>query len=308
MNERLGRVLRLIRGHFTLMRPVQLLWFDIFIGFSSYVVLADRLPKAHFLLFILTSLLADAGACTINDYGDVRSDSISTEGSRKFRPLCTGLVNKKAAKVQAFVFFGLSLALAFALDIYLFLFALALVILSHQYSLGPLKMNGRPFVSQLFWVLFAVLYYGAISAYLVRYEGIPKENILNGLYFLAVLVLFLGIAETLAKDMRDLENDGASGKRTTSVFIGNRYAAAASLVFSMAGISLWAYPYFFISDTFVLIRGLILFIFVSWTLVSIFLCVSLYRKYTKSRARELHVSYLLTLTSILAITFVAGVA
>lgn len=308
MNERLGRVLRLIRGHFTLTRPVQLIWFDLFIGFSSYTVLTNDFPNAHFLLFILTSLLADAGACTINDYGDVRSDSISTEGSRNLRPLCTGLVDKKVAKVQAFVFFGLSLVLAFTLDIYLFLFALALVILSHQYSLGPLKMNGRPFISQLFWVLFAVLYYGAISAYLVRYEGIPKENIINGLYFLAVLVLFLGIAETLAKDMRDLENDGASGKRTTSVFIGNRYAAIASFVFSMAGISLWAYPYFFIHDTHIILRGLMLIIFVSWTAVCLYLCISIFRKYTKSRARELHISYLLTLTSILAMTFMAGVA
>lgn len=308
MDQRLGRALRLIRGHFMLMRPVQLLWFDIFIGLSAFTVLTKEMPGAHFLLFILTSLFADAAACTINDYGDVNSDSISTEGSRKLRPLCTGLVDKRAAKVQAYVLFGLSLVLAFTLDIYLFFFALALVLLSHQYSMRPLKMNGRPFISQLFWVMFAVLYYGAISSYLMRYEGISWTDVMNGLYFLAVLVLFMGIAETLAKDLRDLENDGASGKRTTSVHVGNRVASAASFVFSMVGISLWAYPFLFVHDTHLVLKGLMFLVYLSWTAASLFLCISLYKGYTKSRARELHVSYLLTLTSILAITFVAGVS
>jgi 1,4-dihydroxy-2-naphthoate octaprenyltransferase len=118
----------------------------------------------------------------------------------------------------------------------------------------------------------------------------------------------MGIAETLAKDLRDLENDGASGKRTTSVHVGNRVASAASFVFSMVGISLWAYPFLFVHDTHLVLKGLMFLVYLSWTAASLFLCISLYKGYTKSRARELHVSYLLTLTSILAITFVAGVS
>lgn len=300
-------LLERITGHFRLMRPIQLIWFDIFIGFASYAVLTQHLPRVHFLLFILTSLLTDAGACTLNDIGDIASDRISTESSRKDRPLCKGTVSMRSAKIQAYSLFALGLLLALMLDIYVFIFTLSLVLLAHQYSLPPLKMNGRPFVSQLFWVLFAILYYLTISAYLVRYESIPYENILNGLYFLAVMVLFVGIAETLAKDLRDLENDRDSGKITTSVLLGNRAASAASFVFSVIGISLWAYSYFFIHETQFVVQAAVLLLVLTWEAICLYLCISIFRRYTKASARKLHIGYLLTLTAVLALTFIAGV-
>src|SRR5512137_1723407 len=94
-----------IRAHLTLMRPVQLVWFDIFIGLAAFSVLTHHFPGPHFLLFILCSLLTDAGACTLNDIGDIRSDKISIEWSRKGRPLCRGTASMKAAKVQSIVLF-----------------------------------------------------------------------------------------------------------------------------------------------------------------------------------------------------------
>jgi 4-hydroxybenzoate polyprenyltransferase len=300
-------VLGRIRAHFTLMRPVQLVWFDIFIGLAAFAVLTQQLPEPHFLLFILCSLFTDAGACTLNDIGDIRSDRISIEWSRKGRPLCRGTASMKAARAQAVIFFALGLMLAIYLDIYLFLFALGLVIMSHQYSMGPLKMNGKPYVSQLFWVIFAFLYYGAVSAYVMHYNDVTWQGIIDGLPFLAVLVIFVGIAETLAKDLRDLDNDRDSGKITTPVRIGARIAAPASFVFSVIGISLWAVPHFIGGRTPIYFQVPIGILFVAWNAICLYLCYAIYKRYSKESSRALHKGYLLTLTGILALTFVASV-
>lgn len=300
--------LNAVKGHFMLMRPVQLIWLDVFLGFATYAVIVQQVPTWHFLLLILCSLLSDAGACTLNDIGDVTSDRLSTESSRKDRPMVTGTVGKRAAMVQAILLYSAGLLLALYLGGYVFIFALALVIISHQYSMGPLKMNGRPIISQLFWVGFALLYYSAASAYMIKYESVPWENILNGLYFLAVMVLFVGLAETLAKDLRDLDNDRDSGKKTTSVFIGPAKAAAVSFGLSTVGISLWAYPYFNVYDTPWHLRIPILVVVLSWIGISLFLCGSIFKEYTKSRARQLHIGYLLTLTAILTLTYLGGVS
>lgn len=275
-------------------------------GFASFAVIARHHPDLHFLLFILCSLLADAGACTLNDVGDIDSDRLSTESSRKGRPLVIGTVTRKAALIQGFILFGLGLGLALYLGPFIFLFALSLVVISHQYSMKPLKMNGRPFISQLFWVGFAVIYYGAVSAYLIKYQDAPMGNVIDGLYFLAVMVLFLAIAETLAKDLRDLDNDRDSGKLTTTVRIGPKVSAISSFLLSTLGISLWAIPFFTIYDHTLTLRLSVLVLVIGWTLISLILCGSISKKYTKRRARQLHLGYLITLSFILLVTYIGG--
>lgn len=296
-----------LKGHLILTRPQQLLWLDVFASLGFYAIIAQHAPRAHFSLFILCAIIADAGACTLNDLGDHDSDCLSKEASRMKRPLCTGVVSKKAARNQAIILYSIGLALALYLDIYIFIAAALLILLSYQYSTTPLKMNGRPIISQLFWVGFALLYYLAIAAYLIRYEGIPMGNIYNGLYFLMALILFMAIAETLAKDLRDLENDRASGKNTTPVHFGHRPAAVVSPVFSMAGMVFWAIPYFTVYDTIFVLQMLIIALVITWNILCIRLCGSIYKKYSKSKARKLHIGFILTFTIILTLSFVAGV-
>lgn len=301
-------VLQRIWGHFLLIRPIQLIWLDIFVGLAAFAIVVRDYPSLHFILFILCSFLADAGACTLNDIGDVDSDRISTESSRSKRPMCTGAVGKKAAWIQTIVLYSAGLALALYLDIYVFIFALALVIISVQYSMRPLKMDGRPIVSTLFWVTFAILYFCAACAYFIRYENVPMENIYDALYFLAVMVLFLTIGETLAKDLRDIDNDRDAGKRTTTVFLGVKRSAIGSFIFSTVGLSLWVFPHFFIYNTPLFLQIMIAGVWLMWTGTSLFLCISLFKGYSKERARELHLGFLLTLTCVLALTFFSGVS
>lgn len=296
-----------LKGHFLLTRPIQLVWLDIFASLAFYAVLAQHSPNAHFIIFIICAMITDAGACTFNDLGDLGSDKLSAEPSRKLRPLSTGVVSKKTARNQGIVLYAIGLAIAFYLDLYVFIAALLLVLMSHQYAMKPLKMDGRPIISQLFWVAFGFLYFFAVAAYLVRYDNLAIENIYNGLYFLLTMILFAGVAETLAKDLRDLENDRLGGKITTPAYYGHRPAAVGSFVFSIVGTIFWAIPYFTVFETPLIFMILIVVVVVLWNVLCFKLCWSIYKKYTKARARELHLGFILTLTCILALTFFVGV-
>jgi 4-hydroxybenzoate polyprenyltransferase len=281
---------------------------DIVTAPAVFVVFTHQWPSAHFLLFMLCSVLADAGACTINDVGDYDSDRRSTETNRSKRPLPAGLTTQRAAVIQAVVLYSLAIIVAMYLGFFVFLFAFLLIVLSTQYSLPPLKLDGRPIVNHFFWVGFGILYFCAVGAYVVKYADVAWGDMYYAVYFLGVLVLFAAGAEILAKDLRDLENDTLAGKITTPVYIGPKKAAVAAFVFSLSGMIIWAIPYFAVYDVPVFIRAMILFVIVFWNGICFFLCRSLYREYTKARARELHLGFILTLICILALSFYAGLS
>ncbi|UCH89878.1 MAG: UbiA family prenyltransferase [Thermoplasmata archaeon] len=294
-------------GHFILTRPQQLIWLDVFASIGFFAIIAQHAPRAHFIIFILCAVIADAGACTLNDLGDLESDRLSKEPSRGKRPLVTGVVSKSTARNQALILYAIGLAIAFYLDLYIFIFALMLILLSYQYSMGPLKMDGRPIISQLFWVGFGFIYYAAICAYLIRYENVAMTNIYNGLYFMMALILFMAVAETLAKDLRDLENDRAGGKITTPAYYGHKPAAVGAVVFSVFGLVFWAIPYFTVYDIIIFLQVLVIAIVIVWNVICFELCRSIFKKYTKDKARKLHKGFILTFTLILTLSFIVGV-
>jgi 4-hydroxybenzoate polyprenyltransferase len=254
-----------------------------------------------------TAIIADAGACTLNDLGDLESDRLSTEGSRSLRPLPTGIITKKAARNQGITLFIIGLAIAFYLDLYVFLFTLILVIISYQYSMNPLKLDARPVVSQLFWVSFGFLYYFAVAAYIRRYDGLAMENFYNGLYFLVAVLLFIAVGETLAKDLRDLDNDRVGGKNTTPVTFGHKRAVVASFIFSFIGLFFWGVPFFTVLEPPLFFQILVLFVIIFWNVICFALVRSIYIEYKKERARELHLGFILTFTIVLSITYFTAI-
>lgn len=296
-----------LKGHFLLTRPAQLIWLDIFVSLAIYAVIAQHVPTWHYLLFMACAIVADAGASTLNDLGDLKSDSLSTEGSRSLRPLPIGIVTKEAARNQGIILFIIGLAIALYLDFYVFLFALILVIISYQYSMNPLKLDARPIVSQLFWISFGFLYYFAVAAYIRKYDDLSMENLYNGLYFLIAILLFIAVGETLAKDLRDLENDRKGGKNTTPVIYGPKRAVAVSFLFSFTGLLFWVIPFFTVLDTPLFFQILVLLIIVFWNITCFILARAIFIEYSKERARELHLGFILIFTSVLTITYFTAV-
>ena len=121
------------------------------------------------------------------------------------------------------------------------------------------------------------------------------------------MILFMAIAHTLAKDLRDLENDRAGGKMTTPVYFGPKSAAVVSFIFSVTGLIFWATPYFTIYKTDFILKAIIILVVVLWNVTCFLLCKSIYRNYTKGKARKLHKGFILTFTIVLSISFLAGV-
>lgn len=167
---------------------------------------------------VLSFLLADAGLTTLNDILDVSTDRASVERQRHLRPLAAGSVSIGAAYVQVVLLETCALIAALAVSpIFLALLGMG-VIYGVGYSVRPVYVGGRPIASQAFWLLvWSAMYLGV-------YIGVGGD-FAAGLPYVAATVLFMGVGETLAKDLRDIDNDSLTGKRTTPVAIGVESAA-----------------------------------------------------------------------------------
>ncbi len=279
-------------GHIRLARPAQLIWLDLCLSLCIFVGIVGEMPPAFYLWFIATAVLIDAGACTLNDIGDLESDSKSTEGNRYERPLVRGSVTRRAAWVQGFVLFAGGVALAALLSPWVLLFALLLVGLSYQYSFPPMRMDAKPYVQQLFWFTFGILYFLAVYSFVIEYSQPMEDFWIAAVCMIVGVQVFAALGETLAKDLRDLDNDRAGGKYTTSVHLGPRRTARYAFYMSCAGLSIWIFAIIVLYGNWGLAALVMTIISVLWTIVCFKLVSELTDHYSKASARKLHLGFI----------------
>jgi 4-hydroxybenzoate polyprenyltransferase len=216
-----------ISGLVRLLRPYSITWTA-----SSVVVMVILLTGGRFstmdLVGCLFAMSAIGGAArTLNDVADRATDELSTEADRRGRPLVTGVVSARMALAQVVLLGGAGIAVAFAVDlgfgIFMGLGAMGLVL----YSAGPAPVAGLP-LSQGFWIAFWTTVY--LSLYLALDGDVGR-----GVPYLISTCLFMGIGETIAKDLRDLENDAQGGRRTTPLLLGPRRSVYACFLAYAAG-------------------------------------------------------------------------
>jgi len=205
-----------------LMRPYSMLWFVVVPAVTMALWLRGPAVSPQALTsLVLSFVLADAGLTTLNDILDVSTDRASVESQRHLRPLAVGSVSIKAAYVQVVLLEACALIAALIVSpIFLALLGMG-VIYGVCYSARPVYAGGRPLVSQAFWLLVW------FAMYLGVYIGVGGDFV-AGLPYVVATVLFMGVGETLAKDLRDIDNDSLTGKRTTPVVLGVETAAWAS--------------------------------------------------------------------------------
>jgi 4-hydroxybenzoate polyprenyltransferase len=212
-----------------LARPYSLLWFvAVPVVTISLWLRGPAIPLQTLTLLLLSFGLADAGLTTLNDISDRSTDRASVESQRHMRPLATGSVSVRGAYVQVVLLETCALIAALAVSpIFLALVGLG-VLYGVGYSVRPVYAEGRPVVSQAFWIaVWPAMYIGV-------YIGVGGDFV-AGLPYLAATVLFMGVGETLAKDLRDIDNDSLTGKRTTPVAVGVETASAVSAVALVLG-------------------------------------------------------------------------
>lgn len=205
-----------------LMRPYSMLWFvSVPVVTMACWLRGAAVPLQSLVPLLLSFLLADAGLTTLNDIIDVGTDRASVESQRYLRPLAAGSVSIRAAYVQVVLLELCALIAALVVSpVFLALVGMG-VLYGIGYSVRPIYAGGRPLVSQAFWLLVW------FAMYIGVYIGVGGDFI-AGLPYVVATVLFMGIGETLAKDLRDIANDSLTGKRTTPVAVGVETATRAS--------------------------------------------------------------------------------
>ncbi|UCE38460.1 MAG: UbiA family prenyltransferase [Thermoplasmata archaeon] len=283
-----------IIGHIKLTRPPAVIWLDFIPAVTFFVVITHHLPSYFYLLFILGIMCFDMTSSTVNDIADFESDRRSIEPNRKHRPIVMGVISKKAASYRTISLFVVGCIIFVYLSFYssplIFLFALLLGLLGLQYSLPPLEMGARPMLSTIFWPFLWIIYYLALISY------IGLEKVESGLLFLGSVILFMGLAEPLAKDIRDVDNDKRGGKITTVVRFGVPRSAIASFTLSIMGSLMWIYSLYVISTNNYYILLILLMVFVLWNGYCLALTRRLISSYQKKDGRSMHLGYILTFT------------
>lgn len=292
VDPRRGTVAGRLIGHLRLARPAQLIWLDVCLSLCIFVAITGHLPHAHYLWFVLTAVLIDAGACTLNDIGDLESDRLSTEGNRSERPLVIGSISRRAAWAQGIALFAIGAALAAWISPWVLLCALLLVGLSHQYSFPPLRMDARPYVQQVFWFTFGILYFLAVYSYVTRYDVTMAGFWTSAVAMIVGVQVFAALGETLAKDLRDLDNDRRAGKYTTSVHLGPVRTARYAFYLSCAGQFIWIYAIIVLYGNWGVVALIMGVIAVVWTIVCYLLVREIVDHYTKASARKLHLGFI----------------
>lgn len=206
-------------GLVRLMRPYSVLWCASSFATMAVLLRGGEVPVARLTGCLVAMSALGAAMRTLNDIADRDNDRLSTEADRTGRPLVTGTVPIRWAALQTALLASGGVALGFVVAPGLGAVLSFGVVVLVLYSAGPAPVARLP-MNQVYWIGFWVTVYAGVW---LSVGG----SFADGLAYLAACSVFMGIGETLAKDLRDLDNDEQAGRLTTPIWIGWRRAAVA---------------------------------------------------------------------------------
>lgn len=295
-----GRLWARLAAAVRMARPYSLLWFVTAPTVTMALLVGDgRLAAGRVALLVAAFACTDAGLTSWNDLCDRETDRLSTESQRNARPLVAGVISPRWARWQVLVLEACGVAAAFALSGWFGLLLGGGVLFGLGYSARPTYMGGRPLVSQGFWiVLWPAMYGGVVLA-------LGEGSTAAGWLYVAGAVAFMGVGETLAKDLRDLENDTSAGKRTTPVAFGVDRSAVPSLVMFAVGSGWWLAAAAVAEPATAALPAALAVVLALWVGRAAVLVRGLLGQYTKAHARDLHVGAIRVFLTI-NLLFLAG--
>lgn len=271
-----------------IIRLKTLLWFTVStcLGFSAIIL--QNIPEADFIYLITTIALVNIGAILINDIGDIKIDQASVEQSKQNRPITSGRISIKTGWVLIFILFILSIIVSLFHSISVTMFAVVVMIFSFTYSLPPFRFCGKPIWSILFWVLLmASCYLLMVKALTGNFNVVSTTHSIS-LVFILAIISFMGIAEIIAKDLRDYENDALGGRNTFVNYIGIRKATYVMIFTAWLGYCLWVLSLFLsnkMGNTFAIICTFLGFI---WCIYVTLTSEIIAKKFKQETAKNLH--------------------
>jgi geranylgeranylglycerol-phosphate geranylgeranyltransferase len=214
------------RGYIQLTRPVNLVIAFLSIFMGGFVTGTIH-PLYRLFLASLSGTLVAAGANAINDVFDLNIDRIN----KPKRPLPSGLVPVRSARIFAFILFFSGCLIAPFIHLAGFIIALISSIWLYLYSL-KLKRT-------VLWGNFSV---GFISGLAFVYGGLAVGRLKQALV-VGIFALFYHFAREIIKDMEDMEGDRSDGVITLPIRRGVKTAQiwATCIIFLLILLTLIPY-------------------------------------------------------------------
>jgi 1,4-dihydroxy-2-naphthoate octaprenyltransferase len=190
----------------------------------------------RFIAALLGALFIQIGTNLSNDYSDARRGSDTEDRLGPVRVTAGGLVPPRQVLIATYVTFGL----AVLAGVYLIIVAGWLLLLVGAASIlaGVLYTGGpRPYGYEGLGELFVFLFFGVVAvagSYFVQVRHLQWEA-----FALSVPVGLLAAAILVVNNIRDIDTDRRSGKRTLAVRLGRErtrilYAAMLAVAYLLA--------------------------------------------------------------------------
>jgi 1,4-dihydroxy-2-naphthoate octaprenyltransferase len=193
----------------------------VLVGTSAAVEGTDDLRVGAFLAALIGSVFIQVGTNLANDYSDARRGADSMDRLGPVRVTASGLVAPRRVLVATWVAF----AVAVAAGIYLTAVAGPVILAVGVVSIlaGVLYTGGpRPYGYEGLGEAFVFLFFGLVAvngSYFVQVERLDWLP-----FALSLPVGFLATAILVVNNVRDIDTDRRTGKRTLAVRLGRERA------------------------------------------------------------------------------------
>ncbi len=200
--------------------------FGVVLSFPNGISLTtnDYLAVA---LVVLAGMLVSCQAMIFNDIADREEDAINAP----HRPIASGKISVKAAKIYGSIFVVLALGTALAIDIIRGLYGLSVVtaiIFGGSLVLYDFKLKKLGFWGNLTIGInvLALFLYGSLHTFIVYHNGFAWIPIVVG-----VAAGSGNVGREIIKGLPDIEGDRKAGIRTLAVKFGPKKTAIISDIF-----------------------------------------------------------------------------
>jgi 1,4-dihydroxy-2-naphthoate octaprenyltransferase len=193
----------------------------VLVGTSAAVEGTDDLRVGAFLAALIGSVFIQIGTNLANDYSDARRGADSMDRLGPVRVTASGLVAPRRVLVATWLAF----AVAVAAGIYLTAVAGPVILAVGVVSIlaGVLYTGGpRPYGYEGLGEAFVFLFFGLVAvngSYFVQVERLDWLP-----FALSLPVGFLATAILVVNNVRDIDTDRRTGKRTLAVRLGREHA------------------------------------------------------------------------------------
>ena len=193
----------------------------VLVGSALSLKYIEHFSFLKFFLFLISSLFIQAATNLFNEYYDYKKglDKVDSEGISG--SIVKGKLTAKGVMMGALILYTLAFSLGLILTLLtnysVLLVGILSMLVGFLYTGGPYPIAYSPFGE-----LFSGFFMGTVIICLAFYL---QTNFLNYMVFLVSLPLFLLIATILlANNIRDLENDKVSGRKTLAILVGKQNA------------------------------------------------------------------------------------